>query len=157
MLWRELILRKKQTLIQIGFQLHNLLILVRRMKNSSYDIDENEVSVVGFKQKIFSPDNDGVDDRLIINFDLEKSGYVANIRIYNSYGREIRRLASNLTLSTTDELFWDGLLASKERASIGVYVLYFELFHPDGDVKTYKKTCVLGGSLNKNIALVVLN
>lgn len=115
------------------------------MKNSSYDIDENEVSVVGFKQKIFSPDNDGVDDRLIINFDLEKSGYVANIRIYNSYGREIRRLASNLTLSTTDELFWDGLLASKERASIGVYVLYFELFHPDGDVKTYKKTCVLGG------------
>jgi len=117
------------------------------LKNSSYDIDETEVSVVGFKKKLFSPDSDGVDDRLIINFDLEKSGYVANIRIYNSYGNEIRRLASNLTLSTQDELFWDGLLASKERAPIGVYVFYFELFHPDGEVKTYKKTCVLGGKL----------
>jgi len=117
------------------------------LKNSSYDIDETEVSVVGFKKKIFSPDSDGVDDRLIINFDLKKSGYVANIRVYNSFGREVRRLASNLTLSTQDELFWDGLLASKVRAPIGVYVFYFELFHPDGDVKTYKKTCVLGGKM----------
>ncbi len=117
------------------------------LKNSSYNIDETEVSVVGFKKKLFSPDSDGVDDRLIINFDLEKSGYVANIRVYNSFGREVRRLASNLTLSTQDELFWDGLLASKARAPIGVYVFYFELFHPDGDVKTYKKTCVLGGKM----------
>jgi hypothetical protein len=115
------------------------------MQNSSYDIDEVEVNEVGFKSKIFSPDNDGVDDRLIINFELEKSGYIANIRVYNSMGIEVRRLASNLTLSTKDELFWDGLLANKERASIGIYAFYFELFHPDGDVKTYKKTCVLGG------------
>ncbi len=117
------------------------------MQNSSYDIDEVEINTLGFKSKIFSPDNDGVDDRLIINFDLDKSGYVANIRVYNSFGKEIRRLASNLTLSTKDELFWDGLLANKERAPIGVYVIYFELYHPDGDVKTYKKTCVLGGKL----------
>ncbi len=115
------------------------------MQNSSYDIDEVEVNEIGFKSKMFSPDNDGVDDRLIINFELEKSGYVANIRVYNSLGVEVRRLASNLTLSTKDELFWDGLLANKERASIGIYVFYFELFHPDGEVKTYKKTCVLGG------------
>jgi hypothetical protein len=117
------------------------------LKNSSYDIDETLVNVVGFKSKTFSPDNDGVDDRLIINFDLGKSGYVANIRVYNSFGREVRRLASNLTLSTNDELFWDGLLASKERAPIGIYVFYFELYHPDGEVKAYKKTCVLGGKL----------
>uniref|UniRef100_UPI00356908D4 lamin tail domain-containing protein n=1 Tax=Ancylomarina sp. TaxID=1970196 RepID=UPI00356908D4 len=117
------------------------------LKNSSYDVDETVVNVVGFKSRTFSPDNDGVDDRLIINFDLEKSGYVANIRVYNSFGREVRRLASNLTLSTNDELFWDGLLSIKERAPIGIYVFYFELFHPDGDVKTYKRTCVLGGKL----------
>jgi len=105
------------------------------------------INVVGFKTKTFSPDNDGLDDRLIINFDLEKSGYVANIRVYNSFGREVRRLASNLTLSTQDELFWDGLLASKERAPIGIYVFYFELYHPDGELKTYKKTCVLAGKM----------
>ncbi|RXQ96516.1 lamin tail domain-containing protein [Ancylomarina salipaludis] len=117
------------------------------LQNSSYDIDEVEINTVGFKSKTFSPDNDGVDDRLIINFDLDKSGYVANIRVYNSFGYEVRRLASNLTLSTEDELFWDGLLANKDRAPIGIYVIYFELYHPDGDVKTYKKTCVLGGKL----------
>ncbi len=115
------------------------------LQNSSYDINEVEVNEIGFKSKVFSPDNDGVDDRLVINFKLEKSGYVANIRIYNRSGVEVRRLASNLTLSTTDELFWDGLLSNKIRASIGIYVFYFELFHPDGDVKTYKKTCVLAG------------
>jgi len=117
------------------------------LQNSSFDIDETETSSVGFKEETFSPDNDGVDDKLIINFDLEKSGYVANIRIYNSYGREVRRLASNLSLATEDQLFWDGLLGSHERAPLGIYVFYFELFHPDGEVKTYKKSCVLAGKL----------
>jgi len=115
------------------------------LKNSCFDIDETVVNEIGFKSKTFSPDNDGVDDRLIINIDLGNSGYVANIRIYNSIGNEVFRLASNLTLSTKDVLFWDGLLANKERAPIGIYVLYFELHHPDGEVKTYKKTCVLSG------------
>ena len=115
------------------------------MQNSSYDIDNVEVNEIGFKSKIFTPDNDGVDDRLVIYFNLEKSGYVANIRIYNSRGMEIRRLASNMTLSTNDEMFWDGLLGNKERAPFGIYIVYFELFHPDGEVKVYKKTCVLGG------------
>jgi len=115
------------------------------LKNSCFDIDETLVNEVGFKSKSFSPDNDGVDDRLTINVDLRKSGYIANIRVYNSIGNEVFRLASNLTLSTKDVLFWDGLLANKERAPIGIYVLYFELHHPDGEVKTYKKTCVLTG------------
>ncbi|MRT91602.1 lamin tail domain-containing protein [Ancylomarina sp. 16SWW S1-10-2] len=115
------------------------------MQNSSYDIDQIEVNEIGFKSKIFSPDNDGIDDRLVINFNLAKSGYVANIQVYNSRGIEIKRIASNLTLSTKDELFWDGLLANKERAPFGIYIVYFELFNPDGDTKVYKKTCVLGG------------
>lgn len=109
------------------------------------DVDESEISL---SPKVFSPDNDGVDDRLQIHFNMQEDGFLTNIRIYNSIGIEIRRLANNLNLANEDSLFWDGLTSDQERASIGVYIVYIELFSPTGEVQNYKKTCVLGGKFN---------
>jgi hypothetical protein len=79
---------------------------------------------------------------------MEEDGFLTSIRIYNSRGIEIRKLASNVNLANEDSLFWDGLTSKKERASIGIYLVYIELFSPNGEVRTYKKTCVLGGKFN---------
>ncbi|WP_321300200.1 lamin tail domain-containing protein [Marinifilum fragile] len=117
------------------------------MKNSVYSDIEESVEEVSLSSKIFSPDNDGVDDRLYINFNLKDDGFVANIRIYNSLGKEIRKLASNLYLGTDDSVYWDGLNSKRERLPIGIYLVYIEMFNPDGRMKTYKKTCVIGGKL----------
>ncbi|PXY00959.1 hypothetical protein DF185_13780 [Marinifilum breve] len=117
------------------------------MKNSVYSDIQETVEEVSLSSKIFSPDNDGIDDRLYINFNLEDDGFVANIRIYNSLGKEIRKLASNLYLGTDDKVYWDGLNSKRERLPIGIYLVYIEMFNPDGRMKTYKKTCVIGGKL----------
>lgn len=117
------------------------------MKNSVYRDIEESVEEVSLSSKIFSPDNDGIDDRLYINFNLKDDGFVANIRIYNSLGKEIRKLASNLYLGTDDSVYWDGLNSKRERLPIGIYLVYIEMFNPDGRMKTYKKTCVIGGKL----------
>lgn len=118
------------------------------LQNSVYsdvDLVESEISL---SSQIFTPDNDGIDDRLLINFKMEEDGFLTSIRIYNSMGIEIRKLASNMNLANEDSLFWDGLTSKKERASIGIYLVYIELFSPNGEVRTYKKTCVLGGKFN---------
>ncbi|MGQ1908882.1 lamin tail domain-containing protein, partial [Marinifilum sp. RC60d5] len=115
------------------------------LENSVYDDIENEDEEVSLSTKIFSPDNDGKDDRLYIIFNLQEDAYVVNIRIYNSIGKEVRKLASNLYLASEDKVHWDGLGAKKERLAIGIYMIYIELFNADGEVKSFKKTCVLGG------------
>ncbi|MDQ2180641.1 lamin tail domain-containing protein, partial [Marinifilum sp. D714] len=117
------------------------------MNNSVYSDIEESAEEVSLSSKIFSPDNDGIEDRLYINFNLKDDGFVANIRIYNSLGKEIRKLASNLYLGTDDSVYWDGLNSKKERLPIGIYLVYIEMFNPDGHMKTYKKTCVIGGKL----------
>nr|WP_320118040.1 lamin tail domain-containing protein [uncultured Marinifilum sp.] len=115
------------------------------LENSVYNNFENQESEVSLSTKIFTPDNDGKDDRLYINFKLKEDGFVVNIRIYNSIGKELRKLASNLYLSSEDKVYWDGLNAKKERLPIGIYMVYIELFNTDGERKVFKKTCVLGG------------
>jgi len=106
---------------------------------------DNEVSL---SNKIFSPDSDGQNDRLYINFNLKDDGFVVNVRIYNSIGKEVRKLANKYYLAMEDKIYWDGLNSSKERLPIGIYLVYIELFNSKGDVKTFKKTCVLGGKFN---------
>ncbi|NOU62163.1 lamin tail domain-containing protein, partial [Marinifilum caeruleilacunae] len=116
------------------------------LKNSVYRDLESSKDEVSLSTKVFSPDNDGVDDRLYINFKLKDEGFVANVRVFNSMGKEIRKLANNLYLAKEDQIFWDGLNAKRERLPIGIYLLYIEMFNPDGEVKSFKKTCVIGGN-----------
>jgi hypothetical protein len=118
------------------------------LQNSVFNDSDADESEISLSPKVFSPDNDGIDDRLQINFNLQEDGFLTNIRIYNATGIEIRRLANNLNLANEDSLFWDGLTSDQERASIGVYIVYIELFSPTGQVQNYKKTCVLGGKFN---------
>ncbi|RUT73536.1 hypothetical protein DLK05_13140 [Ancylomarina longa] len=116
--------------------------------NSSY---QNVIEIekdVSLSSKLFTPDNDGIDDKLFINFKLDDNSYLVNIRIYNSIGKEIRALASNVYLAKEDQLAWDGLDSENNRLPIGVYLLYIEIFNTKGDVKIYKKPCVIGGNFN---------
>jgi hypothetical protein len=40
---------------------------------------------------------------------------------------------------------WDGANDEGTKARTGIYILWIELFHPDGQVERLKKTCVLAG------------
>lgn len=118
------------------------------IQNSVFSERTEESSEISLDKKIFSPNNDGIDDRLLINFNLKEDGYLVSIRIFNSQGTEIRKLATNLNLANNDQLFWDGIASNKQRAPIGVYLVYIELFNAEGDVKSMKKSCVLSGRFN---------
>jgi hypothetical protein len=78
-----------------------------------------------------------------IKYNFDKGGYVANVKIYDLEGREVKQLASNESLSTQGFYRWDGDLNNGTKASVGYYVVRFEVFDEDGGVKTFHKRVVV--------------
>lgn len=116
-------------------------------KNSQYsDAGETE-SAIEVTPEIFSPDEDGVNDVVNINYHFDTPGFTANVTVYDSKGRIVKHLIQNELLGVKGTFSWDGINDDREKARIGIYIFYFEVFDLSGTVKHYKKTCVLAGKL----------
>ena len=115
-------------------------------KNSQYLLADggNGVSI---SNPLFSPDNDGYNDVLNINYKLDEIGKIANIYIYDSKGRQVKYLVRNQQLQQEGTVSWNGINDDNEKAPIGIYVVYFELFNLSGKLNKYKLSCTLAGKL----------
>jgi len=102
-------------------------------------------SNIFFEDKFFSPDGDGFRDFLQINYQLETSGFVANVRIFDSEGRMVRHLVRSELLPASGSFKWDGTNDSGGACRLGIYVVMAELVEPGGTVLRFKEDCVLGG------------
>jgi hypothetical protein len=116
-------------------------------RNSQYKESGTANNDVSVSPEIFSPDNDYYNDVVNISYLFDSPGMVANVNIYDSRGRLIRSLVKNELLGTSGTFSWDGIDDSREKARIGIYIIYFEAFDTNGNLKQYKKTCILGGKL----------
>ena len=116
-------------------------------RNSQYQNTETANALVEIKPVVFSPDNDGWEDRTSIHYMVEEPGFVANITIYDAAGRPVRYLVRNGTLGRSGYWNWDGLDDRGGRLPIGPYVVLAELFHPNGRRIQVKKTVVLARRL----------
>lgn len=117
-------------------------------RNSQYNPGQADDGAVSVSNEIFSPDGDGYNDIVNINYNFTQPGYVANITIYDSRGRLVRTLITSELLGTETGTFsWDGTMDDRTKARAGVYVIYFEAFNTNGEVKKYKKPCVLAERL----------
>ncbi len=115
-------------------------------RNSQY-LQADGGSGVTIPNPLFSPDNDGYNDVLNIAYKLDESGKAANVYIYDSRGRLIRHLIRNEQLTQDGTLSWNGINDDNEKAAIGIYVVYVELFNLSGKVNKYKLSCTLAGKL----------
>lgn len=111
--------------------------------NSQYYPGQITDAMINIMPEIFSPDNDGIDDVLTINYKMEEPGYVGSVTIFDSQGRTIKQLIQNELLAAEGTFSWDGLNNNREKARIGIYIIYFEVFNVDGDISGIKKSCVL--------------
>ena len=96
----------------------------------------------------FSPNQDGMDDVMILSYNLDKSGFVANISIHDAAGFKIKELSQNELLSTQGIITWDGTDKSGNISDLGIYIVVGQVFHPDGEVIKFKKTAVLAGFID---------
>ncbi|MDX2136200.1 MAG: lamin tail domain-containing protein [Saprospiraceae bacterium] len=90
-----------------------------------------------------SPDGDGFEDFLEIQYDLPSTGYSGEAVIFESGGQPIRRLQRQTLLGSAGTLRWDGDTDEGVLARPGIYILYFELFDPQGNVERIKKPFAL--------------
>ncbi len=116
--------------------------------NSQFSLYTDQAEdVFGLSPLVFSPDNDGVDDMLQITWHMSQAGFTANISVYDSRGRLIRTLRRSELLAMQGTITWDGITDDSQKADMGIYIIFIELFEPSGTVKTFKKTAVLAGKL----------
>lgn len=116
-------------------------------QNSQFQEEVNIEEIIQIYPEIFSPDLDGFDDILQINYQFSESGNTINLIIYNARGQEIRHLVKNEFAGLSGQIFWDGTTEEGDKAPLGIYIIYFEYFDLNGKVERTKKTCVLGGKL----------
>jgi hypothetical protein len=93
--------------------------------------------------EVFSPDSDGYQDIAVFTYNLPTIGMVGNAVIYDNRGRLIKQILNNELLSASGEFSWDGINEYGQKASVGIYLVYFECFSNDGQIINYKATITL--------------
>ena len=116
-------------------------------KNSQFNDAGETDNAIEITPEIFSPDEDGYNDIVNINYHFDTPGFVANITIYDSKGRLVKSLIRNELLGMKGTFSWDGINGDREKSRLGIYIIFAEVFDLTGQVKQYKKTCVLGGKI----------
>ena len=116
-------------------------------KNSQYypALTNGEFS---FTSPTVSPDNDGFEDVLQINYEMSEPSLLGTFTIYDDRGRKIRELFKSELLATKGTFTWDGVSDLETKTSIGTYVAVFEAYSLDGAlIFTKRKAFVVAGSL----------
>ena len=88
--------------------------------------------------QLITPNNDGKDDFISIQYHFPEPGNMANIKLFDAGGRFIRWITSNFLCGTDGRLIWDGLGAEKRQLVPGPYLIYTETFNASGKVRKFK-------------------
>lgn len=126
---------------QVGFATPGYL-------NSQYNPEGSAAANFELEENLFSPDNDGFQDIMLINYTLDEPGSIANIKIFDRRGREVKELESGLVLGTTGTISWDGVTDNGSKARIGPHIVFVDVFHPNGFTHTQKLPVIVAGNLS---------
>lgn len=116
-------------------------------KNSQFSETSEAGDQITIDPEIFSPDNDGFNDVVNINYMFDEPGYSCSVFVYDAQGRQVNQLVSNELLGTQGTFSWDGRSDANQKATIGIYIIFIEAYDLNGNIKRYKKTVVLAGKL----------
>ncbi len=110
---------------------------------NSQNYEAVRIAQIHLEHNVISPDNDGFQDQLIIEYNSLEAGNLGTINVYSSTGQIVTKLAQNELLASEGLMIWDGLDENGRRAKIGQYVLVFEVTHPNNGITFVKKIPVV--------------
>ncbi len=116
-------------------------------QNSQYTPVSKTENTLSITPEIFSPDQDGFEDLLTLSYRMPLAGFVGSVTIFDSKGRQTRALIKNQLLAQQGSFTWDGTTNNNQKARIGRYIILFEYYDLEGNVKSEKTTCVVGHRL----------
>ena len=104
-----------------------------------------EETAFTFSSTLVSPDGDGYQDEITIDYQLEESDLFADFILFDARGALVRRLLNNALLGTHGTLVWDGQGSNGQTLAKGRYVLYINLHNLHGTQQTIKRTLTVVG------------
>lgn len=112
-------------------------------KNST--IVDNFLTKNGFflTSKTVSPDGDGFEDELEINYKLSSPNYLINLYIYDEKGILIKRLIRHQSASSEGKIAWNGTNENKVQTHPGHYIYWVELYDNTGFREVFRGAFVL--------------
>ena len=116
--------------------------------NSIFTVSVKSNALISISPNPFSPDGDGYEDFCVIRYNLPLMASTINIRIYDVKGRLIRTLVNGEIAGAQGDIVWNGFDDNKQRARIGVYVIFLEATdRSSGKVVTAKAVAVVARKL----------
>ncbi|ASB49333.1 lamin tail domain-containing protein [Alkalitalea saponilacus] len=101
-------------------------------------------SRITLEPEIFIPNQNGMDDYLLIHYAFAEPGYTCNVTIYNRAGQPVRHLINNQLAGTNGFYKWDGTNDNGRLCNTGIYIVAIRYFNLQGKVREEKKVVVLG-------------
>ena len=101
-------------------------------QNSQYRAIKADQGVVHVEPPIFSPDNDGINDIMVITISGISPDARIIVTIFDVRGRPIRSLTNGVFPGENLQLFWDGTDDQHKRVTSGFYILLIECYDLNG-------------------------
>lgn len=113
------------------------------LQNSQYIEETSVTGTFSIENEIFSPDDDGYNDLLKIDYHFENSGNRITAWIFDAVGRKITCLMNNSLPENTGFFTWDGHSDTGKLCAPGMYMVFIQQITDLGETREFKKACIL--------------
>jgi hypothetical protein len=103
----------------------------------------SDADEVVFSSSKITLDNNGYEDFLTINLNLNGNGNVISIMVFDEAGNYIKKLASNLFAGPKSTIIWDGTADDGSAVGTGIYIILITLYDDTEKTEKWKKVCTV--------------
>jgi hypothetical protein len=108
--------------------------------NSQFrNLDTTDISKIRLFPALISPNNDGLDDLLTIQYQFTETGNLLSAFVFNQNGQLVSTIIDNRLCGIAGSFSWNGFDAKNNRLPAGVYVVLIETFNLTGKTQRLKK------------------
>lgn len=100
-------------------------------------------NIFSLTSKTVSPDEDGFEDKLEINYQLQAPDYMLTVHIYDEKGILIKRLIRHQSASSEGKITWDCRDENGLKACAGHYIYWVEIYDATGYKEVFREAFVL--------------
>jgi hypothetical protein len=112
-------------------------------RNSVFAEFPETSDMILFSSTKITPDNDGNEDLLTIQFRLNGTGNIISMFIFDEAGSFVKRIAVNMLTAPEASIVWDGTADDGSPVNTGVYIVLITLYDDTGKTRKWKKVCTV--------------
>lgn len=96
-----------------------------------------------FSSTTVSPDGDGYQDVVEIEYEIEDGELMGRVEVYDAQGVLVRKLINNFLLGTQGVIIWDGLGDGDRMLPRGHYIMQISLYDLEGTQQVFRRAVAL--------------